>query len=326
MYFLRYLMVILVIALLSNCASKSTKPKISPIIKEYVIDEIDLVPEGIAYSKKYDAFYLTGVGEFKIVQVDRKTGAQTDFIQENAFGYMPGAGIYVDKAEEVLYAIGGYYRITDSLSTLFSFDLKTRKLIRKYALNDGGEHFLNDLIEDSKGNLYLTDSRDSSIHILKKNGDSLELFFKSPEIEFPNGIAISDDDKKLYIASIPKGVRIMDIATKTILNQQDTLGISQGIDGLEFYNGHLFGVQNSVGANSFNFRKLLLNGEKDSILGVEVIDSHTPKLDVPLTFCIREDEAVVIGNSNLQYLNQETFEFAVSDSIKKSSLLVYKIN
>ena len=310
--------------MLFGCNLKSAQ-KDSRIVDEYILDEKDLVPEGIAYSKKNDAFYLTSVAKSKIVEVDRKSGKQKDFIKEREFGYSPGAGIYVDEERNQLHAIGGYYRIKDSLSSLFSFDLTTKKLIKRYNVKEEGEHFLNDLVLDKKGNIYLTNSKDSSVYLLKRESDFLELFYKSPEIELPNGIAISDDNTKLYIASITKGVRIFDISTRMILNKADTSGISQGIDGLEFYKGHLYAIQNSVRANSFNFRKLILSENQDAILGVEIIDSHTPKLNVPLTFCLKGDSAVVIGNSNLLYLNQETFVFAQSDTIPNTKLLVYQI-
>jgi len=292
---------------------------------EYIVEEKDFVPEGIAYSKKKDAFYLTSVTKSKILEVDRKTGEQRDFIAEHEFGYMPGVGIYVEEEQGLLHAIGGYYMLPDSFSSLFTFDLQTQKLLKRYDVTDEGEHFLNDMVMDKQGNMYLTNSKDSSVYVLKKGSDALELFYQSSAIDFPNGIAISEDGSKLYIASIPKGVRILDISTKELLNKRDTMGISQGIDGLEFHKNNLYGVQNSVGANSFNFRKLILNEAQDAIIDVEVIDSHTPRLDVPLTFCIAENKAVVIANSNLQYLNQKTLEFEQSDSIRKTKLLTYSI-
>lgn len=290
---------------------------------EYVLEEKELVPEGIAYSVKTDAFYLTSVAKSKIIAVDRKSGRQTNFINEGEFGYSPGAGIYVDDERGHLHAIGGYYTMQDSLSSLYTFDINTRKLLQRYSLT--GEHFLNDMVMDKKGNIYLTDSKDASVYILKHGSDSLEVFYQSAEIEFPNGIAISNDNSKLYIASIPKGVRIMDIASKNILNEQDSLGISQGIDGLEFYKGHLYGIQNSKAGNPFNFRKLILNKTGDAIVEAEIIDADTPNLDVPLTFCFADNQAVVIGNSNLQHLNQETYTFDDPQAISNSKLLVYPI-
>jgi DNA-binding beta-propeller fold protein YncE len=314
---MKYRIVIVFILLILGCNSRS--------LNEYVLNEKDLVPEGIDYSKKKDAFYLTSVAKSKIVEVDRKSGKQKDFIGKHEFGYTPGVGIYVDDKRNLLHAIGGYYRYKDSLSSLFTFDINTKKLLQRYDVTDEGEHFLNDLIQDGKGNIYLTDSKDSSIYLLKHENDFLELFYKSSEIEFPNGIAISDDNTKLYIASFSKGVRTLDVSTKRILNEPDTLGISQGIDGLEFYKGHLYAVQNGVRANTFNFRKLILDQTQETIINVEVVDGHTPKLDVPLTFCLVENEALVIGNSNLQYLNQETFNFVESDTIPNTKLLVYTL-
>ena len=289
----------------------------------YILDEKDLVPEGIAYSTKKDAFYLTSVAKSKIITVDRKTGKQSDFIGENAFGYQPGVGIWVDDDRNLLHALGGYYLLPDSLSSLYTFDLDTQKLLKRYKLSD--EHFLNDMVVDTKGDMYLTDTKDASVFVLPFGTDSLRLFLKSPEIEFPNGIAISDDDTKLYIASMPLGVKVLDIASKRLLNKTDSLGISQGIDGLEFYKGHLYGVQNGVGANGFNFRKLILNETKDKIVRAEIIDSGNPDLYVPLTFSFVGNQAVVIGNSNLGHLNQETMQFSESDTIPKTKLLVYKI-
>ena len=314
---MRYRIPIVTLAFVLGCNSR--------IWNECVLHEKDLVPEGIAYSKKKDAFYLTSVAKSKIVEVDRKSGTQKDFIQEHEFGYTPGVGIYVDDKRNLLHALGGYYRYKDSLPSLFTFDIHTKKLLQRYDVTDAGEHFLNDLIQDDKGNLYITDSKGSAIYLLKHETGSLELFFKSPEIEFPNGIAISEDHTKLYIASFSKGIRILDISTKRILNQPDTLGMSQGIDGLEFYKGHLYAIQNGVRANTFNFRKLILDQTQTRIVDVEVMDGHTSKLDVPLTFCLVKNEAVVIGNSNLQYLNQETFKFVESDTIPNTKLLVYPI-
>jgi len=307
---------ILLLLLIFGCTSKTPN--------EFVLNEKDLVPEGIAYSEKKDAFYVTSVTKSKIIAVDRTTGKQTDFIKENEFGYQPGVGIWVDDQRNQIHALGGYYLLKDSLSSLYTFDIDSKKLLKRHDLSD--EHFMNDMVVDNQGNIYLTDTKDASVYLLKKGADSLELFYKSPKIDDPNGIAISDDNTKLYVASWIQGVRVLDIADKRILNESDSLGISQGIDGLEFYKGHLYAIQNGLDNNGFNFRKLLLNEAQEKIVGVEVIDNDQSRLDVPLTFCFAENEAVVIGNSNIGHLNQETMQFSESDTIKKTKLLVYDID
>lgn len=311
-----YLKTVPLLLLLVACASK--------IPSSYVLDEKDLVPEGIAYSKKNNAFYLTSVAKSKIIAVDKNSGEQTDFISANEFGYQPGVGILVDDQRNLVHAIGGYARMPDSLSALYTFHSSTQKLLKRYNAAPGD--FLNDLIQDSDGNLYVTNSEGASVFILKPGTDSLELFYESPEIQFPNGIAISDDQTKLYIASFEKGVRILDISTRRLVNEADSLGISQGIDGLEFYKGHLYAIQNGSRANGFNFRKLVLNSTQDGIIDMEIIDSGNPDLYVPLTFAVAGNEAIVIGNSNLGHLNQETMQFEISDTIPKTKLLTYTID
>lgn len=54
---------ILLIIIVFSCNASENRQSDSGIIQEYVIDEVDLVPEGIAYSKKNNAFYLTSIGK-----------------------------------------------------------------------------------------------------------------------------------------------------------------------------------------------------------------------------------------------------------------------
>ena len=291
----------------------------------YKLKDKELVPEGIAYSEKHNKFYLTSIAKSKIISVDRSTGDQKDFIGSNDFGFMPGVGILVDDKRGHLHALAGYFPLNDSLSSLFTFELESGKLIRKIHVAEDGEHFLNDLIQDRDGNLYITDSKASAVYMLENGGTFLKRLYQSDEIEYPNGIAISEDGSKLYIASFSKGIRILDLEKQELLNPPDTLGLSQGIDGLEFYRGHLYGIQNGVRANGDNFRKLVLNKTEDSILGVEILDSNNPSFDLPLTFAIAGNQAVVIANSNLQFLDQVTLQFTEPDALKPTRLLVYEL-
>jgi len=293
--------------------------------RTYLIDELDLVPEGIDFSKKHNSFYLSSVAKSKIIKIDKYSGVQEDFIVEKEYDYSPGVGVYVDEAQDQLYAIGGYYSLDETLTTLFKFDLTSQELINKYEISDTGSHFLNDMVIDKKGNIYLTNTKDSSIYYLEQGADSLALFFKSTDIQYPNGIALSEDNTKLYVASFQKGVRVLDIEKRIILNDIDSSGVSGGIDGLEYYKGALYAIQNGVQENTHNLRKLLLNEQEDEIVGVEVIDSRNADLYVPLTFCIHDGKAIVIANSNLQHLDQVEFTFAFADSIKNTQLLVYDL-
>jgi hypothetical protein len=290
----------------------------------YILDETELVPEGITWSESNRKFYLTSIAKLKIISLDEETGVQEDFISSGEYHFPPGAGIFADDERNLLHALGGYYTLTDSVSSLFTFDLKTKELKNKYDITDEGSHFLNDMTLDDAGNIYMTDSKSAAVYMLENGKQIPVVFLRSDEIPYPNGITISDDYSKLYIAT-SKGVRIIDKTTKKILNEADSTGISQGIDGLEFYKKNLYAVQNGVKSNGFNFRKLLLNKNQDQIRGFKQIDSDNPYLNLPLTFCIAHNKAVVIGNSNLQYLDQINFTFPEKDSLKQTRLLIYDL-
>ncbi|NAS11528.1 SMP-30/gluconolactonase/LRE family protein [Poritiphilus flavus] len=293
--------------------------------QEYLLDELDLVPEGIAYDSRQNKLFLTSIAKSKIITVDIKTGLQEDFITTGQHGFMPGVGILIDEKREVVHALAGYFPLNDSMSSLYTLDLNTKKLLSKLHPLDSADHFLNDLVMDKKGNLYITDSKASAIYKMEVGADKLERIYGSQEIQYPNGIAISEDDSKLYIASFTKGVRILDLASRELVNEADANNWSQGIDGLEFYRGHLYAVQNGVRLHGDNFRKLILNETQDSITAVEQILSKDPRLDLPLTFCIVDDKALLIANSNLQYLDQSTLRITEPDSLKPTKLIALNL-
>lgn len=309
---------LLLFSIFTGCQTKTVQGP-------YVLEEVDLVPEGIAYSEKEQKFYLTSVAKSKIVTVDRAQGSQDGFIEKEAHGFSPGVGIVVDDERNEVLALGGYYMRENTLTTLFKFDLTTGALIQKYQVQDTGKHFLNDLILDRSGNAYITDTNASSLYVLNREENNMGLFFKSDEIQYPNGIAISTDNSKLYVASYTHGIRIIDLQTKTIINEADTTSASRGIDGLEYYKGNLYAIQNGIQTNGDNFRKLILNDAGDKLIGHEVIDERNPALNLPLTFCIADNQAVVIANSNLQFLDQVNLTITDREALKPTKLLVYDL-
>ena len=199
-------------------------------------------------------------------------------------------------------------------------------MVNQYFISDTGAHFLNDLALDDMGNIYITDTKFSAIYYLAAGKDDLTIFHRSPEIIYPNGITISEDQSKLYVASYLHGVRIIDIKTKTILNSRDTTKQSMGIDGLEYYQGNLYAIQNGIPENTDNFRKLILSENEDELIDMEIIESHSISLRLPLTFCILNHQAMVIANSNLEFLDQVKMEIIHPDSLSPTVLRVYDIN
>ena len=90
---------------------------------EFIIHEIDLIPEGIAYSANRNTFFLTSIAKGKIITINAHTGIQNDFIDEKEYDYMPGVGIVVDDDRELIHALGGFYMNEEKMIQLHPFIL-----------------------------------------------------------------------------------------------------------------------------------------------------------------------------------------------------------
>lgn len=125
-----------------------------------------LYPEGTAYSKMQDAFFVSSIRYGTIGKVDRK-GNYTPFITDPEL--VTTVGILANQAKNLLYVT-----IVDNgasknskpetkykLSKVAAYDMTTGK--RKFiadlgALNPDNANLVNDLTQDDKGNLYATNS------------------------------------------------------------------------------------------------------------------------------------------------------------------------
>lgn len=56
----KFNLLVVIMLLLSACSGESDR-------SYYILDETDLVPEGIAYSEAGERFYLTSLGKSKII-------------------------------------------------------------------------------------------------------------------------------------------------------------------------------------------------------------------------------------------------------------------
>ena len=110
------------------------------------------------------AFYVSSVYRRKILRVGPK-GEATEFATERD-GLWSVLGMKVDAARRHLWVctaaqpqMSNYDASERGRSGLFKFDLRTGKLAGKYMLHDDSkQHWLGDLVLDSRGDVYTTDS------------------------------------------------------------------------------------------------------------------------------------------------------------------------
>ncbi|MCA1557647.1 MAG: hypothetical protein LC731_03800, partial [Acidobacteria bacterium] len=166
------------VMLLSVCLLSSAQEQSHVAFR---IADGELIPEGIAYDPRTRVFYIGSTYKRKIVSMDSK-GVVRDFTNEAQDGLLGVLGMKVDIKRRLLWAISsnagrempGKGLSTDCLgcSAVFKYDLRTGKLIKKYALhNKPNAHFLNDLTINSGGDAFITDTMTGNIYLISRGKD-----------------------------------------------------------------------------------------------------------------------------------------------------------
>ncbi|HVZ63319.1 MAG TPA: hypothetical protein VG936_01935 [Lacunisphaera sp.] len=142
----------------------------------------------------------------------------------------------------------GYAAADRGRALLAAYDLPTHTLRRTYALpNDGRAHVPGDFLLAPDGTIYATDSLAPVIWRLAPGADRIEAWLEQAEFKSLQGIALSADDRSLYVADYPKGIWRIDLATRTTTLLAAPAGFSlRGVDGLYAIPGGLVGVQNGL--------------------------------------------------------------------------------
>lgn len=275
------------------------EPRVAKATRAFVIANAqELVPEGIAYDAASDSFFLTSLYQRKIVRVDRN-GRMSDFIAEGQDGFRAGLGAIVDPRRRLLWAgtgttpeMRGYTPEQAGGSAVHAYDLTTGKLVRKLTSGSAEKpSLLNDLALLQDGTLFVTDTNANRVYRIAPDSEQLEVF--AEDLRYPNGIAVSDDQRYLYVADF-RGINRFDLGdrnTKLTLPSKQPLA---GIDGLKFHNGTLIGIQNAAGASRV-IRVHLNDGNR-----IELLETKHPLFHIPTTGVIVGGDYYFVANSQLR--------------------------
>ncbi|QQS42194.1 MAG: hypothetical protein IPM63_04415 [Acidobacteriota bacterium] len=278
-------------------------PAAQPVINSYIsfsLMEKDLLPENVAYDPVDKAFYVGSTRKGKIVRF--KDGAASDFASREDHGLWQVIGMKVDPARRVLWVcssmgenLEGYSKSDTNPAGIFKFDLRTGELIKKYVLETPGEvHFFNDLVIGPSGDVFATHMfKEAAIYTIAAERDELEVFLKPDRFAAPNGIAISDDGGRLFIAH-QFGVKTLNVKTKEFLNLQYPENVTmKGIDGLYFFDRSLIAIHSEPG----QVRRYRLDESLGNVISGETLESGHPLLRLPTTGVIIDGSLHYVANS-----------------------------
>jgi len=242
--------------------------------KDFLIDEVDLIPEGVAVHNATGIIYVGSTYKRKIIQID-PTGKVSDFLPQEKDGIWSVLGMEVDEEKEVLWVNTAHINevmplINPSptkhwMTTISAFDLKDGKRLKQYKLQDTTSAF-NDLTLTPSGTVYATESANNKIFLINTEADSLAVFLALKDHHFPNGITYSQKHNSLFVACT-EGVLKIDVPSKdyTLLTEGANVN-AEGIDGLALHDDYLIGHQSS------KVSRFYLNKDFTTITRMEVLD------------------------------------------------------
>lgn len=290
----------------------------------FIVEERDLIPEGIAYDPAEKAFYLSSIYKRKIVKIT-SNGKASDFISSGTDEIEQVLGMRVD-ARGLLWACNNTpeYDTLRKISNVHVYDLRTKKMVKRFKLEDDNRHLFNDLYITRSGDVYVTDTHAGMLWIVRKDSKTLEEFTRRGSLPFANGITTTPDEKFLIVSTGgPQGVVRVDITTKQISSIPNDRYMVMGYDGLYQYNNTLIGIQNTFFPESI--QKITLNTNGDRAERIDFLCDRDAKFNAPTTGVIVGDEFYFIANSQLLQIIGNKGKIKDSASLEETIIMKIKL-
>ena len=281
----------------------------------------ELYPEGIAYGKKQDVFFVSSLHYGKIGKVSRK-GIYSEFITDNDL--VSTIGIHANEKANLLYVCvsdPGVSVKTDKatqmkLAKLIAYDLTTGKrtfVADLGALNKDAGNFANDVDFDSQGNCYVTNSASPIIYKITKTGKASifatsenwkkEGFNLNGIVVHPKGylIVAQSNTGELYKVSIKNPTEIAKINSEIML----------GADGI-FLNG-----KNELMVISNATKQVFQLNSTDDFVTAKILKTAPTEMTFPTTG--------IVVNKKYYILNAKLNEIFNPKATKTSNFLIQEI-
>jgi len=255
----------------------------------FVTDEKDLVPEGLAYDAAQSVFYLSSLNRRKIMKI-AADGKVTDFVPADRYHLLPVLGIRPDPTDSTVWA--------NSFSELGKTELlhfnSSGELLGRYSPRDKVGHGFNDLVVRKNGEVIVTDSLSGRIYRFDRSSHAFTSVTVHRALSYPNGIALANDDRQLFIADDLGVIRVdllSNVSADVNPGPRNTLA---GIDGLYWRNGALVAVQNAIGAPRVAMFRLSKDGLR--VMQTVVLENRSALTITPTTGAIKDNDFYFIVN------------------------------
>ncbi len=231
-------------------------------------------PESVVYDEDRDVLYVSNIGE---------SDTEDGFISRVSFdgeilelkwieGLKDPKGLLVDGNKLYVTAVDQFVEM----------DIEKGEITKRHKIKNAGG--LNDITIDAADNIFISDSRKSSIYMKLANSDSVEKYMSGEELENPNGLLAVRD--YLYVSAWGQEAGHflkIDLDIKEIEKLSDKpIG---NLDGIQLTNEDTFIISDWATGNIYeidmkgNYKKIL---QTDKSAGDILFHQKTKKLIIPM--------------------------------------------
>jgi hypothetical protein len=268
----------------------------------YTLPKDDLLIESLAYDANASRFLAGSVRTGTIYTVSAK-GALTPFIKPDAANGLWGVfDMAVDTARDTLWvassavvAVKHAKALDYGRAGVFAFSLSTGKFKAKYLpAADNKQHVFSSITVAPKGDVYVGDS--NTRQVFKVEGTGLRVVVQHPKLASIRGVAVSGDNKLLYLADYEMGLFGLDLTTGNAFDMRVPQMLTLfGIESVYWHDGRLVIVQNSFEPK--RVMRLELSKDGRDIVGSQALDAGNAAFGMPTRGAIAGDKFYFVANS-----------------------------
>jgi sugar lactone lactonase YvrE len=269
------------------------------------------MPEGMARDPDTDRLFVGSVRDGRILSSDDGKDWKVFATPETIDGLASVFDLVVDSERGHLWVATGpapQFRGSDAenpvSSALLKLDLESGEPLGVFAVPGAGDqHLLGSMALASDGTVYAADTRQPVVFRLTQGEGALRPFFGNQNFSSLRGLALSGDDRLLYIADYEQGIFVLatdgsdqgwKLAVPETLNEG-------GIDGLYWWEDHLVAIQNGVSPQ--RVLRLQLGPDGLGVIAVAPVLAALEAFDTPTFGAMDGSRLVMFSGSHWQHVD-----------------------
>ena len=213
-------------------------------------------PESVAYASMQNVLFVSSIngaptGIDQNGFISKVSPSNGSIIELNwVTGLNAPKGMAISNNNSKLYV--------SDLTDLVEIDIDSGKIIKRFCAP--GSAFLNDVVLDNQGNIYVSDTFTNTIYKLgskNNNTSSLQAWLQSPKLNGPNGLHIDNSKNRLIVTSLGDmsklgaGIKVVDLKSNTITSlgkegMTSPFGVLDGIES-DIADAHYYVTDNRAG-------------------------------------------------------------------------------